>query len=748
MEDLGKNSPGRIRGKMLAISGLFLLNAIQAGPIRDNAPGPMEATEANTALPMDSLPGNRHRPEADPARLPARQALPGKKRLPPAASQDDSASRMPLLAPGQTEDWFESRMEEMQEQSGDGSLGPAEDWEELLLERQAYKDNPLNLNTAKTEDLRRLQILDEWQIQALLHYRESYGRIVHWNELADFVPGFSTGTAALLQTCFFLGPESDASEASDLLKRGKHQILARYSRRLKQNKAFRERKYAGTPDSYYLRYLFNAQNRIRIGFSAQQDAGEPFGRQGFDFYAGYLSLSRIGALQNLVIGTFRADWGFGLHLGSGSGFYGGTQADLMLASGQGVRPFASGAEYGFLQGAAAEFRVGGSWETGLLYSSRKRDGRFHPAGDMDSSGIPILDLIASLPQSGYHRTPAEIAGKRSLREQIWAWKIEKDFRSARIGLILSTGTLGGTYNPERKLSNGSHRTVSQDSAHRESAASLYYQWLIGRLHLYGEASMNFRPAYAFLQGVQWKPSENFALAARYTHYSPTYFVLYGDCPLSRPMTDPKEGKQKQRFEWQMLALLPKGLRLELDGDLGIERKALALPVQTYSLAGKLAYSRSSLDAYLQFSYGKSLSRQGHSIRADFSYLLPLGFFGESRVECRNFTDGLLLMQDFGYATPDNRLKIRLRIAVFQTKDYASRIYAYEHNVLYGSSVQALFGKGARIALNTRYEAFRWLVLEFKYAHTLQDGVQKTGSGDNETEGYLLPEIKIQARVRF
>ena len=106
------------------------------------------------------------------------------------------------------------------------------------------------------------------------------------------------------------------------------------------------------------------------------------------------------------------------------------------------------------------------------------------------------------------------------------------------------------------------------------------------------------------------------------------------------------------------------------------------------------------------------------------------------------------MQDFGYATPDNRLKIRLRIAVFQTKDYASRIYAYEHDVLYGSSVQALFGKGARIALNTRYEAFRWLVLEFKYAHTLQDGVQKTGSGDNETEGYLLPEIKIQARVRF
>ena len=106
------------------------------------------------------------------------------------------------------------------------------------------------------------------------------------------------------------------------------------------------------------------------------------------------------------------------------------------------------------------------------------------------------------------------------------------------------------------------------------------------------------------------------------------------------------------------------------------------------------------------------------------------------------------MQDFGYAMPDNRLKIRFRLAVFQTKDYMSRIYAYEHDVLYGSSISALYGKGLRFALNCRYEAFRWLVLELKYAHTLQDGVQKTGSGDNEAEGYLLPEIKLQARFKF
>ena len=663
----------------------------------------------------------------------------------------DSTSRQILSEPTQMqmEDWLESRIEDLLEVTGEEASLPSEDWEELLFERQTYRENPLNLNTANAEELRRLQLLDEWQIQALLHYRESYGRIVHWNELTDFVPGFSAESLALLQAFFFLGPESDALEADNLLKKGKHQILARYNRRLKPSKAFREGKYAGSPDNYYLRYLFNAQNRIRIGFSAQQDAGEAFGRQGFDFYAGYMALSQIGTLQNLVIGTYRANWGFGLHIGSGGGFYGGTQADLMLASGQGIRPFASGAEYGFLQGAAAEFRLSTSWKTGLLYSGRKRDGRFRlesPSGSRHPASI--LDQITSLPQNGYHRTETEIAGKQSLREQLWAWKLEKDFRTARIGLVLSTGTLGGIGNPELKLGNGNRTPLSHASAHRESAASLYYQWLIGRLHLYGEASMNFRRDYAFLQGVQWKPSENFALAARYTHYSPTYFVLYGDCPLSRPMTNPKEGKQKQRFEWQMLALLPKGLRLELDGDLGIERKALALPVQTYSLAGKLAYSRSSLDAYLQFSYGKSLSRQGHSFRADFSYLLPLGFFGESRVECRNFTDGLLLMQDFGYATPDNRLKFRFRLAVFQTKDYMSRIYAYEHDVLYGSSISALYGKGLRFAFNCRYEAFRWLILELKYAHTLQDGVQKMGSGDNETEGYLLPEIKLQVRLKF
>ena len=170
--------------------------------------------------------------------------------------------------------WVEIRMEELLENAGEEASLPAEDWEELLFERQSYRENPLNLNTVNAEELRRLQLLDEWQIQALLHYRESYGRIVHWNELTDFVPGFSAESLALLQTFLYLGPESDALEAGDLLQKGKHQILARYNRRLKPSKAFRERKYAGRPDNYYLRYLFNAQNRIRIGFSAQQDAGD------------------------------------------------------------------------------------------------------------------------------------------------------------------------------------------------------------------------------------------------------------------------------------------------------------------------------------------------------------------------------------------------------------------------------------------------------------------------------------------
>ena len=85
----------------------------------------------------------------------------------------------------QMEDWVESRMEKLFENAGEEASLPAEDWEELLFERQAYRENPLNLNTVNAEELRRLQLLDEWQIQALLHYRESYGRIVHWNEKAS-----------------------------------------------------------------------------------------------------------------------------------------------------------------------------------------------------------------------------------------------------------------------------------------------------------------------------------------------------------------------------------------------------------------------------------------------------------------------------------------------------------------------------------------------------------------------------------
>lgn len=750
-------------------------------------------TTAEAALVPDSRPGTGNRQ--------------GHPRAPSVQDSLQDTPDQPPPFPESVEEAWENQLETRMERLDEAGIIPGEDWEETLSERSYYQDNPLNLNSVTADDLRKLRILDEWQIQALLHYRESYGQIVHWKEISDFVPGFNDHTTRLLQPYLYLGPETERLSLSGLLKQGKHQVLSRYARSLNAGKAFREGKYAGPPDAWYFRYLFNARNHIRIGFAAQQDPGEAFGPYGFDFYSGYLALNQIGPLRQFVAGTYRIDWGWGLHLHSGGSFYGGVQPGLMASVGTGIRPFASGAEYGFLQGAAAEFQLPRNWEAGILYSNRKRDGRFEFPSSLSSpdaqesgsgeSGSPVpatgqipglLEMVSSLPQTGYHRTTTEQAGKHKLREEIWGLHVGKSWKQARMGINFSAGKLGGTYNPGMKTGQQARSLLPLGQVYMEMAVSAHYQVLLKSLHLYGEAALRpwtqgleppcQRPgvpespsgslpatnrteqpgsngkhqsknfAYAVLQGLQWKPSESFSLAARYTYYSPTWYLLYGSMPLSFPAASAKQGRQRQEFEWQALALLPHSFSIETQAYLQAGRNTQGLVSLNYSLSGKLAYAKRDFELYLQCRYGESQTRQGLSLRLNFAYQLPAGFFGESRMESWNFKQGILLMQDFGFALPGNRFKIRFRAALFHTQDYASRIYAYEHDVLYASSVTALYGRGIRLALNLRYQACRWFVLECKYAHTLQDGVRKTGSGDNERTGFLVPEIKIQARFKF
>jgi hypothetical protein len=109
--------------------------------------------------------------------------------------------------------------------------------------------------------------------------------------------------------------------------------------------------------------------------------------------------------------------------------------------------------------------------------------------------------------------------------------------------------------------------------------------------------------------------------------------------------------------------------------------------------------------------------------------------------------GLLLSQGV-QLQPIESLRIDARAAVFDTDGYESRIYTYEHDLLYSFSVPVLYGRGQRSYVLFQYEPVSSLTIEAKYGVTWYPHRKTIGSGLNETEGNRSRELRFQLRWQY
>ena len=86
--------------------------------------------------------------------------------------------------------------------------------------------------------------------------------------------------------------------------------------------------------------------------------------------------------------------------------------------------------------------------------------------------------------------------------------------------------------------------------------------------------------------------------------------------------------------------------------------------------------------------------------------------------------------------------------MFDTDVYDSRIYAYEHDVLYSFSVPAYYYRGSRAYLIVTYDIGRWSGLTVRLAQTFYINRDTSGSGLNEIDGPTRTEVKAQWRVKL
>lgn len=85
------------------------------------------------------------------------------------------------------------------------------------------------------------------------------------------------------------------------------------------------------------------------------------------------------------------------------------------------------------------------------------------------------------------------------------------------------------------------------------------------------------------------------------------------------------------------------------------------------------------------------------------------------------TYGFTIFQDISYSLPlreGRGLGFRFRLQGFDAREWANRIYTYEHDVLYAFSIPATYGLGGRAYLCLRWQIIPQLTLYFRVSETV------------------------------
>ena len=89
----------------------------------------------------------------------------------------------------------------------------------------------------------------------------------------------------------------------------------------------------------------------------------------------------------------------------------------------------------------------------------------------------------------------------------------------------------------------------------------------------------------------------------------------------------------------------------------------------------------------------------------------------------------------------------LRLGLFDTQ-YLTRIYTYEHDLLYAFSTPALTGRGMRWYITGRLPLTRHLLAGVRIAQTLYYDRETAGTGLSLVPAPHRTEVKAQLRMRF
>ena len=662
------------------------------------------------------------------------------------------------------EDWLKEKIENIAENSEENT-----DYTTLLSQLNYFREYPLNLNEATYSDLQELLLLNDIQVNALLDHIRTNGKLIALEEL-QAINGFDRETINRLLP--FVTLEKSAGQRTltpkKILYEGNSRLILRYQRIIENQKGYQRNDtipftdnkwYAGNPGKCYLRYKYTLAGRLRAGFTAEKDAGEPFIdsdtlKQGFDFYSAHLFYYSKNFVRTVALGDYQVQYGQGLVAWSGLAF--GKSADVLNVKKNpgGIIPYSSVDENIFMRGGAASLGLK-KFQADIFYSDKKIDGSV-------ASKDALEEEVISVTETGKHRTFKELSGRKTLAQKIFGGHTMYSSQDLNIGFTVSRTEFGDMLRRDLKPYN--------QFTFNGIAVSTYgidYSYLWKNISFFGETGGSDNDALATINGVMIALDKNASVAVVNRHYEKDYIALQGKALGENTLNANENGTYMalsirpvhavvinsyfDRFNFPWLKYL------------------VSAPSDGYEILSQITFTPSkTFETYLRYrerskprnelgninpvdvprevvqkNYRLNL-RYGHSDGANFTSRLEwVNYLREGQ----NREYGFMILQEVEVKI-SRKISAAATYILFDTDSYNTRIYAYETDVLYSYSVPFYFYRGNRYILNLHCRISGAVDFWIRYSQTRYSNLSSIGSILDEIDGNTKSEIKVQTRFTF
>jgi len=636
------------------------------------------------------------------------------------------------------------------------------DYESFYDDLISLVDNPLNLNTASSNELEKLAFLSDVQIENILTYIYKNKQLNTIYEL-QLIEGIDMADIRNMLPFVQVGKTNDLNEkiyTNEIFKYGKSDVMFRMDKGLEQKKGYikstdsegiSSAPYNGSSIYNSLKYNFNFKNRIQFGASMEKDAGEQFWgtkHKGYDFYSLYFQGNNIGKFKTIVAGNFRASFGQGLVFNSGFGSSKSSYTLNVVSRDNGLKRLSSTDETNYFKGVGGTFKLGKT-EINLFYSNKKTD-----ADTLNGS-------FKSFYRAGLHRTDSETDKKHSVTMQTIGMHTTTNLGLARLGFTMAHTLLSDTLLPDKAPYN-----LHYFSGLQQISASTDYRIRLGSFNVFGETAFTNNKGVATINGILFSPTSTVSIVTLWRYYSPEYDTFYANAFSENTRINNETGMyigteirpfsrwklsaytDSYRFPWLkygvnapssgqdylLQAEFNPKRNLGMNWRLKFEQKQKN--TDNITIAGIGNYAKGSVRYQLMYNSGNFSTKN----------LIEISYSDSAST---NPKIGFAAYQDMSYNFNSLPLSIDFRYMLFDAPTYDNRFYLYEKDILYAFSIPMFYGLGLRYYLNMKYELTKNFSLWFKIAQTVYgDNRASISSGNEEIQVNKKTDIRFMIRYRF